>query len=84
MTTTLGQFPLTIVQSTEDFSPQPFSYTLLIKTALKKDEITYIYRGVCNDIPCTMCPLSKDCNQGIDRTKALTDYVKKHHPELFV
>jgi len=38
--------------------------------------------AMCNDIPCQICPFS--CKEGKDRNKILSEYAKKHFPEMVI
>lgn len=39
-------------------------------------------QGMCNDIPCSMCPFQPECKDGQHKGETLTTYAKEHFPEL--
>lgn len=80
LTHPFGEFELLIVTKGEDYDQPPFSATFSYEV-LEDSISTY---SVCNDIPCSLCPICKECQEGANRTTALYNLVKTNYPKLFL
>ena len=88
LTDHIGDFPLYILEDADDdlsAIDEPFNYVVRFKTERDADdnEITK-GSGTCNNIPCSMCTLSEQCEDGKHKTQAVVLAAKERVPELFI
>ena len=80
ISTTLGDYPLIIINETDKYQPEPFSYVIKIV----EKEKSYTFEAICNDIPCSLCIIQNTCKNGKYKTKALKTYFDEKFPEYFI